>query len=98
MSGGEAQRLSIARALLLDQLVLVFDEATAQTDAESEAAIQDTLSQLISQNWQRVLLVVAHRLATVMNADNIVVLADGCIAEQGTHAQILAQNGEYARL
>ncbi|WP_037388027.1 ATP-binding cassette domain-containing protein [Serratia symbiotica] len=98
LSGGEAQRLSIARALLLDPPVLVLDEATAQADAESETAIQDTLSQLISQHGQRVLLVVAHRLATVMNADNIVVLADGCIAEQGTHTQLLVQNGEYARL
>lgn len=98
LSGGEAQRLSIARALLLDPPVLVLDEATAQADAESETAIQDTLSQLISQHGQRVLLVVAHRLATVMNADNIVVLADGCIAEQGTHTQLLMQNGEYARL
>lgn len=100
LSGGEAQRLIIiiAHALLLDPPVLVLNEATAQADAESETAIQDTLSQLISQHELRVLLVVAHRLATVMNANNIVVLADGCIAERGTHTQLLVQNGEYARL
>lgn len=98
LSGGEAQRLSIARALLKDPPLLVLDEATAQADAESEAAIQDTLAGLMSQHGNRSLLVIAHRLSTVAHADNIVVMANGRIVEQGAHSDLLANNGEYARL
>ena len=98
LSGGEAQRLSIARALLKDPQLLVLDEATAQADAESEAAIQDTLAKLIAQRGNRSLLVIAHRLSTIVHADNIVVMANGYIVEQGTHHSLLANQGEYARL
>lgn len=94
-SGGEAQRVSIARALLADTPILVLDEATAFADPESEALIQDALSVLAAG---RTLLVIAHRLSTIQNADQIVVLDRGRIAEQGTHADLLAQGGIYKKL
>ena len=95
LSGGELQRVSIARAVLLDPDVLVLDEATAAADAENEVAIQDALSRFAQG---RTLLVVAHRLDTIMHADNIVVVENGAIVEQGTHAALLAVNGRYAQL
>lgn len=95
LSGGESQRVGIARAVLLDAPVLVLDEATAAADAGNEAAIQAALSRFAQG---RTLMVIAHRLDTVMHADRIVVLDDGAIAEQGTHAQLLALQGRYARL
>ena len=88
LSGGERQRVSIARAVLLDPPVLVLDEATAAADAGNEVAIQDALSRFAQG---RTLLVIAHRLDTVMHADRILVLDGGVIAEHGTHAQLLAQ-------
>jgi ATP-binding cassette subfamily B protein len=95
LSGGERQRLSIARALLADTPVLVLDEATAFADPESEAAVQDALSELARG---RTVLVIAHRLSTITNVDQILVLADGAITERGTHAELLATHGRYAAL
>ncbi|QIZ37200.1 ABC transporter ATP-binding protein [Saccharopolyspora sp. ASAGF58] len=95
LSGGEAQRLSIARALLADAPVLVLDEATAYADPDSEALIQQALSTLAAG---RTLLVIAHRLATVRDADRIVVLDEGRVAEQGSHTELLEADGRYARM
>ena len=95
LSGGEAQRVSIARALLADAPILVLDEATAYADPESEAAIQDALSALVAG---RTLLVIAHRLHTVTAADEICVLEQGRIVERGSHALLLDREGAYSRL
>jgi ATP-binding cassette subfamily B protein len=95
LSGGEEQRVSIARALLADTPVLVLDEATAFSDPESEAAICDALSRLAAG---RTLLVIAHRLHTVTAADQIVVLDRGRVVERGRHAELLAAGGRYARM
>ncbi|GAA1386800.1 ABC transporter ATP-binding protein [Pseudonocardia kongjuensis] len=95
LSGGEAQRVSIARALLADTPVLVLDEATAFADPESEAEIQDALSGLAAG---RTVLVVAHRLSTITGADRIAVVDDGRIVESGTHDELLAASGRYAAM
>ncbi|WP_436775923.1 ABC transporter ATP-binding protein [Yinghuangia sp. YIM S09857] len=94
-SGGEAQRVSIARALLTDAPILVLDEATAFADPTSEAHVQDALSELAVG---RTVLVIAHRLETVRDADTIVVLDAGHVVERGRHHQLLAADGPYARL
>jgi ATP-binding cassette, subfamily B, bacterial IrtA/YbtP len=95
LSGGEAQRVSIARALLADAPILVLDEATAAADPGSEAAIRQGLSELISD---RTVLMIAHRLSTVVDADQIVVLDGGMVVERGRHDDLLAANGRYAAL
>ncbi|HEX4927628.1 MAG TPA: ABC transporter ATP-binding protein/permease [Burkholderiales bacterium] len=95
LSGGEKQRVAIARALLKNPRILIFDEATSALDSRAEKAIQAELER-ISQG--RTTLVIAHRLSTVMDADQILVLSEGRILERGTHQQLLELKGEYARM
>jgi len=95
LSGGEKQRVAIARALLKDPRILIFDEATSALDSRSEKAIQAELARIAVG---RTTLVIAHRLSTVMDADQILVLAQGRIVERGSHRELLAAGGEYARM
>lgn len=95
LSGGQRQRLAIARAILKDAPILILDEATSALDSESEKYIQKALEQVMRN---RTTLVIAHRLSTIQSADNIVVMHQGQIVEQGNHVQLLSLNGHYAKL
>jgi len=95
LSGGQRQRVAIARALLRNTPILLLDEATSALDAESEKLVQNALDRLMEN---RTTIVIAHRLATVRSADRIIVMDEGEIVEQGSHAELSTQKGLYARL
>ena len=95
LSGGEKQRISIARAILADPRILILDEATAAVDTETELAIQESLEKLVKG---RTTLSIAHRLSTLRNADRLIVIDDGKITEQGTHQELADLKGTYFKL
>jgi ATP-binding cassette subfamily B protein len=95
LSGGQRQRVAIARALLNDPEIIVFDEATSDVDTETERRIQESIDRLVED---RTAFVIAHRLSTISDADRIVVMDEGAVAERGTHAELLAADGDYADL
>ena len=95
LSGGEAQRISIARAFLKNSEIVILDEALAYTDAENENLIQEAVRNLIKD---KTVIVIAHRLKSIMDADKIIVLKEGKIIEEGTHRTLIENNGEYKTL
>ena len=95
ISGGQKQRINIARAVLKNPPIMILDEATSALDTESERIVQDALENMMKN---RTSIVIAHRLSTIQNADVIVVMQKGEIAEQGTHTELIAKNGVYKKL
>ncbi|HJN56016.1 MAG TPA: ATP-binding cassette domain-containing protein, partial [Candidatus Poseidoniales archaeon] len=95
LSGGQAQRLAIARAVLKDAPILILDEATSSVDNETEAALQRSLSRI---SKQRTTMIIAHRLSTIVHADKVVVMEQGRISEEGTHSSLLEEGGVYREL
>ena len=95
LSGGQCQRLSIARAILADPQILILDEATSNLDTESEQLIQQSMERLLEG---RTTFVIAHRLSTIAHADLIVVMDQGTILEQGSHDALMARRGEYFKM
>ena len=95
LSGGEKQRISIARAMLKDAPIILLDEATASLDPENELHIQEAINELVKS---KTVIVIAHRLNTIVHADNIVVLNEGKLSEQGTHEQLITNNGLYKHM
>jgi len=94
LSGGEKQRISIARAMLKNAPIVILDEATASVDPENERAIQQAISALVHG---KTIILIAHRLATIQNADQILVVADGRIDQRGTHEELIQQEGIYTK-
>ena len=95
LSGGEQQRISIARCMLKDAPIVILDEATASVDADNEHFIQETISELCRG---KTLIVIAHRLNTIRNASRIMVIKNGQIVESGTHEELLAKDGQYKNM